>query len=148
MKGDVIGGLVGVLAGLGVVAGALALRIGTPTSPQPGFFPFLGGAAVVLLSATLLVQVGLGRSSGGEAFGEVRRPVILILGLAVYVAILDPVGYVPATALITGLILRTLGVTSWRVLGAASVSLSVGTYVLFARLLGIELPAGVLAFLG
>jgi hypothetical protein len=34
------------------------------------------------------------------------------------------------------------------VLGAGSVALAVGTYVLFARLLGIELPAGVLEFLG
>lgn len=57
-------------------------------------------------------------------------------------------GYVPATILIAGVILRVLGVTSWRALGLNSVILSVGTYLLFARILGTELPAGVLEFLG
>ncbi|HEU5322878.1 MAG TPA: tripartite tricarboxylate transporter TctB family protein, partial [Methylomirabilota bacterium] len=69
-------------------------------------------------------------------------------GLAVYVAVLDPVGYVLATSLIAGVILRVLGVRSWRVLGGGSVALSVGTYVLFARVLGVDLPAGLLAPLG
>lgn len=148
MKGDIIGGVLGVLVGIVVVAGAIQLRTGTPTSPQPGFFPFLGGVAVVVLSSILLVQAGLGWSTGGEAFGEVRRPAILIASLAVYVAILDPVGYVLATTPIAGVILRVLGVTSWRVLGMGSVALSVGTYLLFARVLGIDLPAGLLEFLG
>jgi hypothetical protein len=50
--------------------------------------------------------------------------------------------------LISAVILRILGVKSWRALGVASVLLAVGTYVLFARILGIDLPLGVLGFLG
>ena len=148
MKGDIVGSLLGALTGIAVVVGAIKLRVGTPTSPQPGFFPFLGGVALVVLSVILLVQAWRGRSTGTEAFGEVRRPAILVVGMGVYVAILDPLGYVLATSLIAALILRVLGVTSWRALGMASIALSVGTYVLFDRLLGIELPAGVLEFLG
>jgi putative tricarboxylic transport membrane protein len=148
MKGDIVGGLLGAVAGIGVVVGSFKLRIGMPTSPQPGFFPFLGGLILLGLSLTLLVQACFGRSVGSEAFGEVRRPAMLVAGLGVYVAILDPVGYVLATTLIAGVILRVLGVTSWRALGVASVALSAGTYLLFARLLGIELPAGILEFLG
>ena len=148
MKGDVIGGLLLTVAGFAVVVGALKLRVGTPTSPQPGFFPFLGGLVLVVLSVILLVQAWRGRSTGTEAFGEVRRPVILIVGMGVYVAILDPLGYVLATVFIAALILRVLGVASWRVLGVASVALSAGTYLLFDRLLGVELPAGILGFLG
>ena len=148
MKGDVVGSLLLALTGIAAVVGSVKLRIGTPTSPQPGFFPFLGGAALAVLSLLLLVQAWRGRSGGTEAFGEVRRPAILVVGMGVYVAILDPLGYVPATILIAALILRVLGVTSWRVLGVGSVALSVGTYLLFDRLLGVELPAGVLEFLG
>jgi putative tricarboxylic transport membrane protein len=148
MKADIIGGALGVFVGIAVVGGALQLRIGTPTNPQPGFFPFLGGIAVAVLSGILIVQALMGGSVGGEPLGDVRRPAILVGSLAVYVAVLDPVGYVPATMLLTGTILRVLGVTSWRIVSVAGVALSVGTYVLFARLLDIDLPAGLLKALG
>jgi putative tricarboxylic transport membrane protein len=142
MKGDVIGGVLGIAIGIAVVAGASALGVGGPLDPRPGFFPLLGGIGVIALSSTLLVQALLGRSTGGESFGDVRRSAILIGGLAVYVAILEPAGYVVATAFIAAVLLRVLGVTSWRRVAAGSVVLPIGTWLLFARLLGVELPAG------
>jgi hypothetical protein len=142
-----IGSVVLILAGIGVVVESIRLQIGTPLMPQPGFFPFLGGLFLIGLSIVLLVQGWLGRSEQKqEAFGELRRPVILIVSMSIYTALLDPVGYVLPTIAISVLILRVLGVTSWKVLGLASVGLSVGTYILFGRLLGIDLPAGVLPF--
>jgi putative tricarboxylic transport membrane protein len=147
MKGDIVASLVGALAGIGVVTASLTLSIGTLSKPQPGLFPLLGGVGLFILSSILLVQTWRGRSTGTEAFGELRRPASLVAAMGVYVAILDPVGYVLATALIAGIVLRVLGVTSWRAVGVGSVALSAGTYLLFARVLGIELPAGMLAFL-
>jgi len=147
-RDDLPAGLLLALVGLGVVLGAIRLHVGTPLHPQPGFFPFLGGAALALLAVILVVQAALGRSTGTEAFGRVGPPAIMIVGMGVYVAILEPLGYVLGTILIAGVILRILGVRSWRVLGVASLVLSVGTYLLFARVLGIDLPAGVLEFLG
>jgi putative tricarboxylic transport membrane protein len=145
MRRDLVGGVVGVALGAGVVAGAVGLRVGTPTSPEPGFFPLLGGLGVAVMAGVLLVQAALGRSTGGEAFGELRRPAILVGALAIYVAILEPVGYVIATLAIAGVMLRVLGVHSWRVLVTGSVGLAGATWLLFARLLGIDLPAGLLA---
>jgi putative tricarboxylic transport membrane protein len=147
-RDDLLAGSLLALVGIAVVIGAVQLRIGTPLHPQPGFFPLLGGGALTLLAAILLFQAALGRSTGSEAFGKVGPPGIMVAGMCVYVAILEPAGYVPATILISGVILRVLGVRSWRTLGVSSLLLSVGTYVLFARLLGIDLPAGVLGLLG
>jgi len=148
-RSDIIGSVLLILVGIGVVVESIRLKVGTPLMPQPGFFPFLGGLLLIGLSIVLLVQGWLGRSEQKqEAFGELRRPVILIVSMSVYTAILDPVGYVLPTIAIAVLILRVLGVTSWKVLILASVGLSVGTYILFGRLLGIDLPAGVLTFLG
>jgi len=146
--GDIIGSLILILIGTGVIIGSIRLHVGTPTNPQPGFFPFLGGMILVGLSMILLAYGWLGHGKGIEAFGEVRRPAILVVAMGIYVGILDHLGYVPATLLIALVILRVLGVRSWKVLGLASVLLAGGTYLLFARLLGIELPAGVLEFLG
>ena len=77
-----------------------------------------------------------------------RRPLILVVCLTVYTAAMEPLGYILPTLLISGIILRVLGVTSWKIVGLASIGLSVGTYLLFCRILGIDLPAGVLSFLG
>lgn len=148
MKGDVISGAVGVLAGGAVAAAAVALRVGTPIDPGPGFFPLLGAVGLIAPSAALLVQTRLGRNTGGEPFGEIRRPAMLAAALAGYVAILEPLGYLAATVLAAAAILRVLGVTSWVRLATASVLLPVVTWLLFARLLGVELPAGRLVPLG
>ena len=142
MKGDVIAGVLGLLAGAAVVAGAVALGIGAPTDPEPGFFPFLGGMGIIATSAALLVQARLGRGSGGEAFGEIRRPAMLAAALAGYVAILEPAGYLLATALAAPAILWVLGITSWIRLAAGGVLLPVLTWLLFARALGVDLPVG------
>ena len=148
MKGDVIAGVLGIGSGGAVAAAAVALHIGTPTDPGPGFFPFLGAVGLIAPSAALLVQTRLARNSGGEAFGEIRRPAMLVAALAGYVVILEPLGYLLATVMVAAAILRVLGVTSWRRLVMGSVLLPVVTWALFARLLGVELPAGRLIPLG
>ena len=73
---------------------------------------------------------------------------ILVASMSLYTAVLESLGYVLPTIVLAAIILRVLGVMSWKVLVLASVGLSVGTYYLFGRLLGIELPAGILSFLG
>ena len=110
-------------------------------------------AALLLIGLSLLflVQAWLPRGRAGqrplEAFGEWRRPLILVVGMGVYTAVLEWLGYILPTVLLSAVILRILGVTSWKKLSVASLGLSIGTYFLFARLLGIELPSGILPFL-
>jgi putative tricarboxylic transport membrane protein len=133
-----------ILIGIGTVAGAVKLRLGTPTHPQPGFFPFLGGMFLIAMSSVLLTKSLWVRGKRTAAMGELRRPAILVVAMAIYVAVLDPLGYMPATAFIGAVVLWILGIDSWRMLVVSSVGMSVGTYFLFVRLLGVELPAGVL----
>jgi putative tricarboxylic transport membrane protein len=151
-RADVIGSVLLVFVGIGVVIESIRLKVGTFLMPQPGFFPFLGGFLLIGLSLILLVRGWLGRGKASqqpqEAFGELRRPVILIVSMSIYTAVLELLGYVLPTIVISAVILRVLGVTSWKVLSLASLGLSVGTYVLFGRILGIDLPSGVLPFLG
>jgi putative tricarboxylic transport membrane protein len=143
--GDFWASLVLIFIGAGVIIGAIKLRVGSATEPQPGFFPFVGGVLLMVLSSILLVQAWRGRSLGTKAFGELRRPTILILGMVAYVIIFDWVGYVVATIILSGIVLRILETKSWWVLIAVSLVLSVGSYILFDRLLGVTLPNGILA---
>ncbi len=148
---DIIGSALLIAIGVGVVIESIRLQLGTPLMPQPGFFPFLGGSLLIGLSVILLVQGCLRRDRSTQqprqAVGELRKPVILIASLSVYTAALSSLGYVLPTVILVAVILRVLGVTSWKVLVLASIGLSVGAYLLFGRALGIDLPTGVLPFL-
>ena len=130
--------------GIGFTIGAIRLQIGKPTEPQPGFFPFLGGVILIVLSAIFLFQAQLGRTGETQAFGKLRSPGIVVLGLILYVAGLEPLGYIVATALLSAAVLRVLE-TKFRVLFPVSLLLAIGSYILFDRLLGVTLPGGLLA---
>jgi len=146
--GDAVGSLFLFLLGIGAVLGAIRLKVGSPTEPQPGFFPFLGGLSLIVLSFVIFLKGQMGQSQKKVAFGEVGRPALLLVVLIALVAVLDSVGYVIGTFIASGLILRILNVKSWRTLILTSLCLSIGTYILFDKLLGIDLPVGILARLG
>lgn len=145
---DIAGSFFLTLIGIGAVTGAIGLRIGTPTEPQPGFFPFLSGVAIIILSLMILTWGWLGRSKGKIEFGEMRRPAMLVVALILFVGLLEPLGYLIVTPFISALVLYIMHVRSWRVLLTTSLALSIGTYVLFGRLLGLMLPAGILSRIG
>jgi putative tricarboxylic transport membrane protein len=146
--GDVIGGLV--LCALSIAAGigSVSLRIGSPTEPQSGFFPFAGSMLLFVFSVVIILQGLLGPQKEREAAGKAGRPTALVLVMTVLVAALNPLGYVVSTFIASGFILRIMGVKSWRVLIITGLCLSVGTYLLFDKLLGVDLPVGFLARFG
>jgi putative tricarboxylic transport membrane protein len=143
-KNDIIGSLFCILLGGAVMIGSARLRLGTPGEPQPGFFPFMAAVILFGLALILLIQALRGRGGKTGAFGELWRPVILIIGLFVYSVVLDFLGYVLATLILSVVILRVLETKTWWKLAAVSLVLSIGTYLLFDRVLGVELP-GILA---
>jgi hypothetical protein len=122
--------------------------VGLPTEPQPGFFPFVAGILLVILSAIIFLQGWFRSDAERVVFGEVGRPALILAVMVAVVAVLDRVGYVISTLIASGLILRILSVKSWRVLIITSLCVSLGTYILFDKLLGIDLPVRFLSRLG
>jgi hypothetical protein len=147
-RSDVVGGLFLLLLGMGAMIGGIRLKVGSPTEPQPGFFPFLGGISLTVFASIILFKGWIGHQQDRVVFGEIGRPALLIVVMIALVAVLDSIGYVIGTFIASGLILRILNVKSWRVLVLTSLCLSIGTYVLFDKLLGIDLPVGILVRLG
>jgi putative tricarboxylic transport membrane protein len=142
---DLLASVFGIFIGVAIMIGATRLRLGTPTEPQPGFFPFVAASILVVLCGVLFIQAFLGRSQGAEAFGELWRPAILIAGMLVYSFVLDALGYIIATIVLAAVVLRVLDTKPWWKLAVISLALSIGTYLLFDRLLDVSLPAGILA---
>jgi len=146
-SGEIIAGLCFLAIGIGFTVGAVKLRIGAPTEPQPGFFPFWDGLILIALSAAFLVQAWGGRVGESHAFGRLGGPAVVVLALVLYVAMMETMGYVITTALLSAVVLKVLE-TKTRVLILMSLILAVASYLIFDRLLGVTLPLGLLAAFG
>ena len=146
---DLNASLVFLAIGVGACVEANRLGFGSVLAPEPGFFPWLGGLALVGLSLALCRRARRGRAAPLQS-GESgwTRPGILLAALVLYVPLLEPVGYPVATAALCVVALRILGARRWSVMLGVSAALTVGSFVLFRRVLGVELPAGILTFLG
>jgi len=142
--GDVIASLFLILIGLGGILGAIKYRLGTLMQPRAGFFPFISGLILIGLSSVLLVQAWQGHSLGTKALGKLGRPAIVVLGMVVYVMVFDLVGYLITALMLSAIVLYVLETRPWWVLVGVSLALSVGSYILFDRLLGVTLPRGIL----
>jgi putative tricarboxylic transport membrane protein len=137
-----------VLTASGVyLASAWPLPQGTLARPGPGFYPLavaLLGTIVALVWAISAFRGAPAMSSVSMLEGPSRTRVGATAALLVGFCLLLPwTGYVVASLLFTGLMLRGLG-AAWR----SSVVIGLGTaavsYYVFATLLGVPLPSGAL----
>lgn len=147
-KKDVIASILLIVVGVLTALWSIRLRLGTPAKPAPGFFPFLVGFGIVALSIILLIQAWFGRDKGSPKTSgdDWRKLAILVAGLVIYAGILEPLGYVLSTIFMATVTMRVVGLTSWKKISMVSLVLPIGVYFLFTRVLGVELPAGVLPF--
>ena len=146
-RGDILAGFFFLLIGVGDIIGALGLPLGTPLDPKPGFFPLLAGIFLSCLSILYLLRALMKGRREMKPLGAAWRPGLLIIGLFIYSAILDRLGYVMAMIILSVIILRILETKPWWKLVAVSLISSIGSYVLFDRVLGVNLPLGVLKVL-
>lgn len=142
--GDIVVGLCFLAIGIAFAVSSIRLKIGVPTEPQPGFFPFIDGIILIALSALFLFQAWRGRAGDSPAFGKVGGPAIVVLTLLLYVATLETLGYIITTAILSAVVLRVME-TKPQILVLVSVILAVVSYLLFDRLLGVTLPPGLMA---
>jgi 3-oxoacyl-[acyl-carrier protein] reductase len=132
----------GMLLAVAITAGALASRlpVGTPRLPNAGFFPLLATAGMAASALGVLIAAAR-RPAQGTAhavpIGHLQA-IVLILGLLAVAVGFERVGFAvlwPAGAALLAVLTRRW----WR--GAALAGLFVaGAYVVFAGLLGLQLP--------
>lgn len=142
--GDLASGCLLAGLGIGTVIGSVRIGLGAPGNPHPGFFPFVGGLLLSIFSGALLLKAWAGRTTGTEPFANLWRPAAVVIGLIIYVLIVEAVGYIIAIIILSGIALRVLRTSAWE-LALFSTGLAIGSYVLFDLLLGVPLPAGILA---
>ena len=119
------------------------LPFGTIHNPGQGFFPWWASVVVVLLATILLIQaLKLRPSTALDKSGRIAKVVALLVVLATYTFLLDPLGYPICTFLLVLFMLRVLDPQRWTVALSMAALTAVGTYVVFAIWLSVPLPRG------
>lgn len=140
-------GLTGVALGLAYLAEALRYPWGTAARPGPGLYPVLVGILLALSSLGVSLEGRRHREDRGDVSwprGSARWRVLAALGASLgYVTLLPYVGHPVAGALAIAIVLRTMGMRPWWLVGSAAVGMALGAYYLFGVLLGVRLPTGV-----
>ena len=131
-----------------VFLAASALPFGTLRVPQTAFFPrtlalLLAVLSLVLLAQTLIGNETLRRSEKIDTAGWFRIGATLVT-MAGFALALEPLGYLVTTFLLMVLLLRAIEAQSWRKVIAVALATSLISYAIFAWLLGVPLPVGVL----
>jgi len=124
------------------------LPFGTMRVPQTAFFPktlavLLGIFSLILLARALAGREALRGSEKIETEGWIRIGATLAT-LAGFALVLEHLGFVLSTFLLMVCLLRAIEAQSWGKIITVALATSLITYGLFARLLGVPLPAGVL----
>jgi putative tricarboxylic transport membrane protein len=132
-----------------VLRQSLALRLYTSMGPGPGFFPFWLAILFAGLALIMLGQAIFARSDPRPAdFFATRtgylRIAAIVGSLAGTVLLLDPLGFRLTTLAFYLVLLNVLSRQSWLVTLVIAVAGSFGVYYVFAEVLRIPLPVGLL----
>jgi hypothetical protein len=139
-----------VLAAAGVLALAIALRLGLwrQNSPGEGLFPFLTALAVVAFGVAGLIGDWAKRRAAQDHTAADRRGLMRVaayLGALVFYAVsLEFLGFIVATAITITFILRIAERYPWPATLALTAGTVIGCQVLFVLWLGAILPTGTL----
>jgi putative tricarboxylic transport membrane protein len=124
------------------------LKIGTVKNPGPGFIPVVIGILLLICTAAYLIRVFAARPGEKAAPQEIageknyRAVVGIIAGTVIYPFILEPLKFIAATTALAFAMLLLLKPKKPVFSFLLALSLAVGCFLIFSRLLGMVLPSG------
>lgn len=145
---DIALAVVWMIGGIAIVVQSVQLGLVGAYGPESGFFPMLAGIAVTggagwtLASRSQRVATGTTLTPSADATCRVVLMMILLVALALGISW---IGFLPATLLLTTLIVRTVGQGSWTQSLSVGILAPVCIYALFAWGLRTPLPTGSLS---
>ena len=147
MIADRVSGMALLVFALAVAWEAAKLPFGSINAPDAGFFPLSLAVALALLSGLILLGTWLPETTAlaMPSWRGASRVTVAVATMAAYVAVIEWLGYLLATALVMLSLLRGVERLRWRTSVVVSVVSVVGSYVLFRRL-GVPLPPGIVPF--
>jgi putative tricarboxylic transport membrane protein len=150
---DLLSSLIWMSIGLSIIIGSVSsLEIGTASEPGPALFPLLAGVLISFLSLVILLKAAFAKTSEKwsprELWEGLNWPKIFytIGALLIYAIMLERVGFLLMTLLLFIFLFIKIEPQKWKLAIGLSILASVGSYLIFDRLLQAQLPRGLLGF--
>jgi len=151
LNNDQVSSIAFLFIGMIIMIVSLPYELGSLHSPKTGFLPFVTGLTVCLLSLIGFVAATL-KKKEGERWKSIlkglqwEKPLITMVSLVVYALLLNTLGFILATFLLVGFLLRAIIPQRWSVVLTGAILTPLAAYVVFKILLKTELPVGLLRF--
>ena len=156
-RDDRIGGFIWLILGIGLCLGSVKLKIGGFHNPEPGFMPFLSGALLSIFGFVLLLSRGSQVSGTTRMIEEEKAfvtkasrrffiPFITLLILLIYIALLEPLGFLLATLFFLFSLFKFVEPKKWFMPFILSLTSGILSYLVFSVWLRCQLPRGILGF--
>ncbi len=147
LVGEVLFGCLILAFGIVALTGSVQLGFGSLSQPRAGLFPFFAGLMIVIASPIAIVNSII--SGGNESEFVLKKDAFrtlagMIAVFAGWIVAMPTLGYVVVTFAAVLALAKLLGLEGWLKPLALSVATSLATYVLFDRLLYLDLPRGLL----
>lgn len=147
-RGDFAAGLALAALGAFIVVQARGWTYMGEDGPGPGFFPMWYGGFMVVLSLALVARSMLGGAAvpgaSKVAWREVARALTCWAAFVACIALMELVGFAPAFALLTWFIVAFMARRPQRVALPLALGGAALFYAVFALLLEVNLPRGIL----
>ena len=150
-KGDRLTSLVWLGVAILICLGSLRLSLGNIRHPGPGFFSFMTGAILGLLSFILFSRSAKeGREEKKSLLA--RNPqgrlqmIWVLIALVVYAIGMNYVGFFFSTIIFLVALLRGIGRQGWGVSVATSSIGAIGFHFIFQYWLDVQMPRGIFGF--
>ena len=147
LVGEVLFGCVILAFGIVALAGSVQLGFGSLSQPGAGLFPFFAGLMIVIAAPIAIANSIVRRESESELIlkkNGLRTLGVMIAVFAAWILAMPTLGYVVVTFAAVLVLARLLGLEGWLKPLALSAATSLATYILFDRLLYLDLPRGLL----
>ena len=139
------GGLVGLALGIFVIWAGQKLKIGSINDPGSGFVLFYTGILMCLFAGTIVVAaITEGGPSVASLWAGTRwtKPLVVIVCLAAFSFLLQPLGFLLATIPLLLLLLRVIDPVRWTLAIPLAVLAPLCVWWVLKHALLIQLPAG------
>lgn len=146
MTKDLIGRLVFIVVGLYMLILSWRLPFGTLERPGPAVFPFVLSLLLALIGTLLLFERPIAPTAEQVTRASQGKPWEIVLLTALFILFFEKLGYLEAAWLYLFLLLFRVCRFPWWVASGAAVGIALTSWVIFGKVLGLQLPVGFLRY--
>jgi putative tricarboxylic transport membrane protein len=141
-KGDAACGVALAIVGGTVIWLSRATPLGSAGQPGPGFMPVALSAGLIALGIGCAARAWIARAGSERTDFAETGALAVVAALAAAILLLEPIGFLPVSVLFLTVLFKALGKDSSLACTALGVAIGGGSWLVFDKLLGVQLPAG------